>query len=123
MWPSSISIARWQYSSTVAIWWVVFAFGAIAAGSVAQWTIIGAVLLTLLFIGSTVFTESISGSKYPEYADYRRSVSAIVPWFPKRVADRRTGEGGPVENRIGPFGAIAARVAGVIMIAVGVMWL
>ncbi len=79
-----------NYFCEIAIWWVVFAFGAIAAGSVAQWTIIGAVLLTLLFIGSTVFTESISGSKYPEYADYRRSVSAIVPWFPKRVADRRT---------------------------------
>ena len=34
-------------------WWVVFAFGAIAAGSLLQWTVLGAVLLTLLFVGST----------------------------------------------------------------------
>ena len=79
-----------NYFCEIAIWWVVFAFGAIAAGSIAQWTVAGAVLLTLLFIGSTVFTEKISGSKYPEYADYRRSVSAIVPWFPKRITAGRT---------------------------------
>jgi steroid 5-alpha reductase family enzyme len=79
-----------NYFCEIAIWWVVFAFGAIAAGSVAQLTIVGTVLLTLLFIGSTVFTESISASKYPEYANYRRRVSAIVPWFPRRVAEHRT---------------------------------
>ncbi|MCS5498705.1 DUF1295 domain-containing protein [Cnuibacter physcomitrellae] len=65
-------------------WWVVFLFGAVAAGTVLDWTVIGAVLLTLLFIGSTAFTEGISLSKYPEYADYRRTTSAIVPWFPRR---------------------------------------
>jgi steroid 5-alpha reductase family enzyme len=79
-----------NYFCEIAIWWVIFAFAAIAAGSLAQWTIIGAVLLTLLFIGSTVFTESISASKYPEYANYRRQVSPIVPWFPRRVAEHRT---------------------------------
>ena len=65
-------------------WWVIYLFGAIAAGSLFQWTIIGAVLLTLLFVGSTVFTESITKSKYPEYADYQATTSAIVPWFPRR---------------------------------------
>src|SRR5262249_50292049 len=64
-------------------WWVVFAFGAVAAGTVAQWTVLGAVLLTLLFIGSTRFTESISRSKYPEYAEYQKTTSPVVPWFPK----------------------------------------
>ncbi len=63
-------------------WWVIFAFGAIAAGSVLQWTVAGAVLLTLLFIGSTAFTESITKSKYPEYADYQRTTSALIPWRP-----------------------------------------
>src|SRR5690606_20710618 len=29
-------------------WWLIFAFAAIAAGSVLQWTIVGPVLLTLL---------------------------------------------------------------------------
>lgn len=63
-------------------WWVVFFIGAVAAGTVLQWTVAGAVLLTLLFIGSTVFTESISLGRYPEYADYTRRTSALIPWFP-----------------------------------------
>ena len=54
-----------------------------ATGVWLHWTIAGAVLLTLLFIGSTVFTESISRSKYPEYDGYRARTSAIVPWFPR----------------------------------------
>ncbi|MFE0019750.1 DUF1295 domain-containing protein [Amycolatopsis sp. NPDC059021] len=64
-------------------WWTVFAFGAIAAGSVLQWTVAGPVLLTLLFAGSTRFTESISLGRYPEYADYQRTTSALVPWWPR----------------------------------------
>jgi steroid 5-alpha reductase family enzyme len=66
-------------------WWVVFTFGAIAAGSVVQWTVLGAVLLTLLFVGSTRFTESISLSRYPEYVDYQRATSAVVPWWPRQA--------------------------------------
>ena len=67
-------------------WWALFFFGAIAAGSVLQWTVLGAVLLTGLFIGSTIFTESITKSKYPEYADYQAVTSPIVPWPPRRRA-------------------------------------
>jgi steroid 5-alpha reductase family enzyme len=44
------------------------------------------VLLLAVFIGSTNFTEKISLSKYPEYADYQRRTSAVVPWFPRRRA-------------------------------------
>ena len=40
-------------------------------------------LLTLLFIGSTIFTESITASKYPAYADYQRRTSMLVP-LPRR---------------------------------------
>lgn len=68
-------------------WWLVFLIGVSAAGAV-TWTIAGAVLLTALFVGSTIFTESITLGRYPEYADYQRRVSPIVPWFPRR-ADRR----------------------------------
>ena len=64
-------------------WWAFFLFGAIAAGSLWQWSVIGAFLLTLLFIGSTVFTERISLERYPEYADYQRRTSAIIPWVPR----------------------------------------
>ncbi len=64
-------------------WWAFFLFGAVAAGSLLQWTVLGPVLLTLLFVGSTVFTESITRSKYPEYAEYQATTSPIVPWFPR----------------------------------------
>ncbi|MEO7123204.1 MAG: DUF1295 domain-containing protein, partial [Lacisediminihabitans sp.] len=65
-------------------WWVIFLFGAVAAGSLLQWTVLGAVLLTTLFIGSTVFTERISLSRYPEYARYQKTTSALVPWKPRK---------------------------------------
>jgi steroid 5-alpha reductase family enzyme len=65
-------------------WWVLFFFGVVAAGSIAQWTVVGPVLLLTIFIGSTNFTESITKSKYPEYADYQTRTSPIVPWFPRR---------------------------------------
>jgi steroid 5-alpha reductase family enzyme len=61
-------------------WWVIFVFGVIAAGSPWQPTVLGAVLLTLLFVGSTRFTESISRSRYPEYADYQATTSPSIPW-------------------------------------------
>jgi steroid 5-alpha reductase family enzyme len=63
-------------------WWLFFGIGAAAAGSVLEWTVLGAVLLTGLFIGSTRFTEQITLSKYPEYADYQKRTSMLIPWFP-----------------------------------------
>jgi steroid 5-alpha reductase family enzyme len=82
-----------NYFFEIAQWWVIFFFGAIAAASVLQWTVIGAVLLRVLFVGSTVFTEQITKSRYPEYAEYQSSTSAVIPWFPRRSATRtdRTG--------------------------------
>ena len=52
-------------------------------GSWLNWTIAGPALLTVLFIGSTVFTESISAAKYPAYRDYQRTTSMLVP-LPRR---------------------------------------
>jgi steroid 5-alpha reductase family enzyme len=74
-------------------WWTLFFFGVAAGASLLQlWTILGAVLLTALFIGSTVFTESITKSKYPEYAVYQKHVSPIIP-FPSRREDAKTVTG------------------------------
>jgi len=73
-----------NYFFEQAQWWIVFFFGAVAAGSLWQWTGVGAVLLTLLFVGSTRLTEQITLSKYPEYADYQRCTSAVVPWIVRR---------------------------------------
>lgn len=75
-------------------WWTLYAIGATAAvasglglwGGVLNPSIAGAVLLSALFVGSTVFTESISAAKYPAYADYRRTTSMLVPLPPRRRA-------------------------------------
>jgi steroid 5-alpha reductase family enzyme len=64
-------------------WWVLTGF-AVAAG--AGWLHIGtlgAFLLTLLFDGSTRFTEYITLGKYPSYADYQRTVSRWIPLPPR----------------------------------------
>ncbi|WP_395243346.1 DUF1295 domain-containing protein [Agromyces sp. MMS24-K17] len=73
-------------------WWVFYGFAIAATGVWLHWTIAGAVLLTLLFVGSTVFTESISRSRYPEYDEYRRRTSALVPWFPGRRDEPVAGQ-------------------------------
>lgn len=78
------------YFFEVAQWWLLFFLGATAAGSLRQWTVVGAVLLTLLFVGSTRFTESITLARYPEYALYQRRTSAVVPWPPRRRSSAAT---------------------------------
>jgi hypothetical protein len=47
--------------------------------------IFGPVVLTMVMTGSTILSESISSSKYPEYRNYKKKViSPIVPWFSKK---------------------------------------
>lgn len=75
-------------------WWAFYAIGATAAvaggagilGGALNPTIIGPALLTVLFIGSTIFTESITAGKYPAYAEYRRATSMLIPWPPRARA-------------------------------------
>ena len=81
-----------NYFFEIAQWWVVAAFAVAATHSLLRANALGAALLTLLFVGSTRFTESISAAKYPLYANYRHEVSAIVPWRPRHGdAVRRRG--------------------------------
>jgi steroid 5-alpha reductase family enzyme len=75
-----------NYFFELAQWYLFFGIGALSAGSVLQWPAAGPLLLTVVFIGSTIFTESISRSKYPAYDGYRRTTSALVPWFPRRTS-------------------------------------
>jgi len=69
--PQFLQSGLWKFSRhpnfffEQAQWWTLYLFGAIALGSIVHWSVIGAVLLTLLFVGSTRFTETITLSKYP----------------------------------------------------------
>lgn len=81
-----------NYFFEIAQWWVVFAFAGIAAGTPVLWTGTGAVFLTLLFLGSTAVTEGISASRHPEFEDYKRVTSMLIPWPTRRTAATRTTE-------------------------------
>ena len=60
--------------------WVCFYLFTIAAGmGIVNWSMIGALLLIVLFSASTNLVEGISGSKYPEYADYCKKVNKFFP--------------------------------------------
>jgi len=65
-----------------AMWWTYYVFSIAAGAGWLNWTITGAVLLTLLFQGSTNLTEKLSARKYPAYADYQRTTNRLMPWFP-----------------------------------------
>lgn len=60
--------------------WCAFYLFTIGGGiGIFNWSIIGALLLMVLFLGSSAFAEEISSSKYPEYARYCQSVSLFFP--------------------------------------------
>ncbi|QQO10629.1 DUF1295 domain-containing protein [Breznakiella homolactica] len=73
-----------NYFGELGFWWSVWLMAFSLYGAPVQSGIFGPLCLTALFIGSTVFTESLSSAKYPEYKKYQASVSPIIPWFPRK---------------------------------------
>ena len=67
-------------------WWAFYLFAVAATGCWFSPALAGAVLLTLLFDGSTRFTEGITGGKYPAYRRYQRTTSRLLPMWPGRAA-------------------------------------
>ncbi|KAG1171129.1 hypothetical protein G6F70_007122 [Rhizopus microsporus] len=80
-----------NFFAEMSMWWVIYLFsvsaiqeatGVLHVGSFFNWTIIGPILLTLLFQGSTSLTERISAGKYTDYKIYQKCVNKFIPWFP-----------------------------------------
>ncbi len=69
-----------NYLGEQGVWASLYLFSVGAGIGVFNWSIIGALLLIVLFLGSSRFGEEISASKYPEYATYRKRVSKFIPW-------------------------------------------
>ena len=63
----------------VSMWWVIYLFAFASSGSLLQWSIAGAIVLNLLFLGSTQLTETITLEKYPSYREYQERVPALIP--------------------------------------------
>lgn len=69
-----------NYFGEIAVWWTVYLIGASVSLRWFNWTLAGPSILSILFMGSTIFTESITGQKYPAYRFYQKTTSAIIPW-------------------------------------------
>lgn len=68
-----------NYFAEQAIWCCFYLFTIGGGIGIINWSIIGALLLIVLFLGSSAFAEEISTSKYPEYARYCQKVSKFFP--------------------------------------------
>ena len=69
-----------NFISEQLIWISFYFFGVAASGEWINWTLAGPVLLIILFIGSSNFTEEISMKKYPEYFAYKQQVPRYFPF-------------------------------------------
>lgn len=68
-----------NYLAEQGVWVSLYIFSIGAGIGIINWSVIGALLLIVLFMGSSAMSEEISSSKYPEYADYCRTVSKFFP--------------------------------------------
>ena len=63
--------------------WCAFYIFSVGGGiGLVNWSIAGALLLIVLFQGSSAFAEEISSGKYPAYADYCQRVNRFLPGKP-----------------------------------------
>jgi len=80
-----VSTGLWKYSrhpnfaAEQAIWISFYLFSVSATGQWINWSLAGAVLLVLLFFGSSSFTEKITAAKYPEYKHYQKRTGRYLP--------------------------------------------
>lgn len=71
--------------------WIVLWLLLVNANGKLHWSGIGALFLVFLFIGSTLFTEKITASKYPEYRLWKKATPAFIPFLtaPLRKKSRK----------------------------------
>ena len=81
----------WRYSrhpnyfGEICVWWGVYLFGVAQSGEWLNWTIVGPLTINGLFLGGSVkLTEEHELERKPEYAEYQRTTSRLIPLPPKR---------------------------------------
>lgn len=68
-----------NYLAEQSIWVSLYIFSIGAGIGIINWSMIGALLLIVLFVASTSLAEEISSGKYPEYPDYCKKVNKYFP--------------------------------------------
>ena len=88
--PYSLGFVSWglfsisrhpNYLAEQLLWVVFYLFTIPATGDLVNISLAGPVLLILLFQGSTLLSESITGGKYPKYSQYRATVPRFIGNF------------------------------------------
>ena len=69
-----------NYFCDISLWWVFYLFGVAATGQWLNWSGLGFIILTLLFILTSRLVESISLERYPTYREYQESVPQLMPF-------------------------------------------
>lgn len=70
-----------NYAAEQSVWIIIYFFSVTATGVWINWSVAGVVLLVILFIGSSNFSEEISASKYPKYKEYQKKVARFIPFM------------------------------------------
>lgn len=69
-----------NYFAEQGTWISLYLFSIGAGVGYFNWSIVGCLLLVVLFLGSSIFAENISANKYPKYLDYKKKTSKFFPW-------------------------------------------
>jgi steroid 5-alpha reductase family enzyme len=85
-----ITTGLWKYSrhpnyfGEIMFWWGLYIF-ALASNNLYFWSIIGPIAITILFyVVSIPLMEKRNLERKPDYADYKKKTSKLIPWFLKR---------------------------------------
>ncbi|MGH8561291.1 MAG: DUF1295 domain-containing protein, partial [Nevskiales bacterium] len=74
-----------NYFGEVSFWWGLMLFGLAAAPDQWWWIVPGALSMTAMFLFASIpFMDNRSLERRPDYAEYMKKVSALVPLPPKR---------------------------------------
>jgi steroid 5-alpha reductase family enzyme len=78
-----------NYFAEQSIWVTFYLFSVISSGQWLNWTVVGPVLLIMLFRGSSDFSEDISAKKYPSYTTYQEQVPRFIPNIGSLIGQRK----------------------------------
>lgn len=68
-----------NYTAEQSVWIVFYLFSVVATNIWLNWSVAGALLLVLLFKGSSDFSEEETSKKYPLYKKYLKEVGRFLP--------------------------------------------
>ena len=70
-----------NFACEQAIWVMFYLFSVSATGQWINWSIMGCLLLIVLFYNSARFSENISSRKYTDYKKYIKNVPMFFPFL------------------------------------------